>query len=74
MATFLFGGGRVTELHDSVKALLELEMSMRAFYDGAKTKTQIERLVSDLTHIRDQEVNHVILAKKMLSIVEEANA
>lgn len=64
----------MSELNEALEALLELESSMKAFYDGALKKSKMERLNEDLSRIRDQEIGHVRIVKEMLTIVKENNA
>jgi len=64
----------MTELMDTLNALLELESSMKNFYEGALGRIKNERLAQDVTKIRDQEIGHVTLVREMLRIVETSNA
>jgi rubrerythrin len=60
------------ELIPLFKKLLKLEEEAKNLYDGYLEKVKDPAVVKDLTLIRDQEINHVNLAKKALQILGES--
>ena len=53
------------------KKMLKLEEGARDLYNGYLQKLKDPSLVKDLTFIRNQEIEHVALAKKALMMLGE---
>ncbi len=59
------------DLSDVFQRILELEQDYKSIYDNCIEKVDDEHSIKILKSISNEEVGHIVLAKKLLKIIEE---